>query len=124
MVFIDKIVILVQFLIGNPFVFFNICGGTAGLCTVCAVLGTVAAAGIGQNMDADVISFIFSPEFFSTGDQIIQLIREGDGRDGRKLFDFIMVTKYLERIGDHATNIAEWVEFAITGVHKDSAVMH
>ena len=39
-------------------------------------------------------------------DQIIQLIREGDGRDGRKLFDFIMVTKYLERIGDHATNIA------------------
>ena len=57
-------------------------------------------------------------------DQIIQLIREGDGRDGRKLFDLIMVTKYLERIGDHATNIAEWVEFAITGVHKDSAVMH
>ena len=74
MVFIDKIVILVQFLIGNPFVFFKICGGTSGVCTVCAVLGTVAAAGIGQNMDADVISFIFSPEFFSTGDQIIQLI--------------------------------------------------
>ena len=49
---------------------------------------------------------------------------EADGRDGRKLFDLIMVTKYLERIGDHATNIAEWVEFAITGVHKDSAVMH
>ena len=74
MVFIDEIVILVQFLIGNSFVFFNICGGTAGLCTGCAVLGTVAAAGIGQNMDADVISFIFSPELFSTGDQIIQLI--------------------------------------------------
>ena len=57
-------------------------------------------------------------------DQIIQLIREADGRDGRKLFDLIMVTKYLERIGDHATNIAEWVEFSITGVHKDSSVMH
>ena len=59
-----------------------------------------------------------------SGIRCIQLIREGDGRDGRKLFDLIMVTKYLERIGDHATNIAEWVEFAITGVHKDSAVMH
>ena len=65
-----------------------------------------------------------SKEIHEIRDQIIQLIREGDGRDGRKLFDFIMVTKYLERIGDHATNIAEWVEFAITGVHKDSAVMH
>ena len=57
-------------------------------------------------------------------DQMIQLIREADSRDGRKIFDLIMVTKYLERIGDHATNIAEWVEFAITGVHKDSSVMH
>jgi len=33
-----------------------------------------------------------------------------------------MITKYLERIGDHSTNIAEWVEFSITGIHKDSQV--
>jgi phosphate transport system protein len=30
----------------------------------------------------------------------------------------LMIAKYLERIGDHATNIAEWVEFSITGTHK------
>lgn len=31
--------------------------------------------------------------------------------------DLLMISKYLERIGDHSTNIAEWVEFSITGVH-------
>lgn len=34
-----------------------------------------------------------------------------------RAIDIIMVTKYLERIADHATNVAEWVEFSITGVH-------
>lgn len=29
--------------------------------------------------------------------------------------DMLMVAKYLERIGDHATNVAEWVEYAVTG---------
>ncbi len=33
--------------------------------------------------------------------------------------DFLMIAKYLERIGDHATNIAEWVEYSITGVHRN-----
>ena len=31
--------------------------------------------------------------------------------------DMIMIAKYFERIGDHATNIGEWVEFSITGKH-------
>ncbi len=35
-----------------------------------------------------------------------------------QLLDIQMIAKYLERIGDHATNIAEWVEYAVTGVHK------
>ncbi len=37
---------------------------------------------------------------------------------GEQATDLLMVGKYFERIGDHATNIAEWVIFSITGVHK------
>lgn len=56
-------------------------------------------------------------------EEMIGYIREEKGENGKRVFDLIMVTKYLERIGDHATNIAEWVEFSITGVHKNNAVM-
>ncbi len=37
---------------------------------------------------------------------------------GGYCLDLLMIAKYLERIGDHATNIAEWVEFSITGLYK------
>ena len=62
--------------------------------------------------------------FEEVRDEMIDFIKEEKGKNGKKIFDLIMVTKYLERIGDHATNIAEWVEFSITGVHKDSAIIH
>lgn len=38
--------------------------------------------------------------------------------DGEYAIDLVMIAKYFERIGDHATNIAEWVEFSVTGIHK------
>lgn len=59
--------------------------------------------------------------FNAIRDEMISYIKAEQGHNGDKIFDLIMVTKYLERIGDHATNIAEWVEFSITGVHKDGA---
>lgn len=37
---------------------------------------------------------------------------------GILFLDLLMIAKYFERIGDHATNVAEWVEFAITGEHE------
>lgn len=59
--------------------------------------------------------------FDAIRDELIAYIREEKGMNGGRIFDLVMVTKYLERIGDHATNIAEWVEFSITGVHKNGA---
>ena len=53
---------------------------------------------------------------------LINFIAENKGLQGVEAIDLIMVAKYLERIGDHATNIAEWVEFSITGIHKSSVV--
>ncbi len=55
--------------------------------------------------------------FCKVKNELIELI----GRDrtkGEYCLDLLMIAKYFERIGDHATNIAEWVEFSITGVHK------
>ena len=49
---------------------------------------------------------------------IIGIIAENPN-DGEYALDLLMIAKYFERIGDHCTNIAEWVEFSVTGQHKD-----
>ena len=41
-----------------------------------------------------------------------------DANTGPQAMDLLLIAKYYERIGDHAENIAEWVEFALTGKHK------
>ena len=54
--------------------------------------------------------------FENVKEEVMQMIVAGN--NAGKAIDLIMIAKYLERIGDHATNIAEWVEFSITGIHK------
>ncbi len=49
---------------------------------------------------------------------IIGIIAENPN-DGEYALDLLMIAKYFERIGDHCTNIAEWVEFSVTGIHAD-----
>ena len=39
--------------------------------------------------------------------------------DGEYALDLLMIAKYFERIGDHCTNIAEWVEFSLTGIREE-----
>ena len=50
-------------------------------------------------------------------DELVQLITE-DKANGEFCIDLLMIAKYLERIGDHAVNIAEWVEYSITGTQR------
>ena len=49
---------------------------------------------------------------------LIDLLKK-DTDSGEVAIDLLMIGKYLERIGDHATNIAEWVIFSVTGTHKE-----
>lgn len=51
-------------------------------------------------------------------DELIGLIRQNP-ENGEQACDLLMIAKYFERIGDHATNISEWVLFSITGEHVD-----
>ena len=50
---------------------------------------------------------------------IINMIAE-NYTDGEFALDLLMISKYFERIGDHATNIAEWVIYSVTGAHKEA----
>ena len=54
--------------------------------------------------------------FIQIKDALIALISQQHAQ-GEWALDLLMIAKYLERIGDHATNIAEWVVFSITGAH-------
>ena len=49
--------------------------------------------------------------------ELIELISK-QNVNGELCIDLLMIAKYLERIGDHATNIAEWVIYSITGLHN------
>ena len=60
--------------------------------------------------------------FLEVRDEIAGLLKS-DAVAQLDCMDMLMIAKYYERIGDHATNIAEWVEFSITGMHKDVDVL-
>jgi len=60
--------------------------------------------------------------FVEIKEELIDIIKKDVSKTDQAM-DFIMIAKYFERIGDHATNIAEWVVFSLTGIHKDGKVM-
>ena len=52
---------------------------------------------------------------------VIELLKSSPDQADQGI-DLLMVAKYLERIGDHAVNVAEWVQFVRTGRYKDESM--
>lgn len=73
------------------------------------------------NLAKEVIAHddIVDKHFDDIKQQLIRLIQENVA-SSEQAADLLMVAKYLERIGDHATNIAEWVIYSITGSHEEA----
>lgn len=66
----------------------------------------------------DVVDGLFS----QVQADLLSVIRQQADR-GAEAMDLMMVAKYFERIGDHAVNIAEWVIFSLTGLHKEQRIL-
>ena len=63
--------------------------------------------------DDDIVDNLF----VEVKQEIVDFLVEDSSRSVEGM-DFLMIAKYYERIGDHATNIAEWVEYCVTGLYK------
>ena len=62
-------------------------------------------------------------DFSNVKQALISAIAREPGQ-GEVALDLLMIAKYFERIGDHAVNLSEWVEFSVTGVHKHDGVQY
>ena len=96
-------------------------------------IAEMAKASIGmvtESVDAFVKRDIMLAEKVIKDDDIVDryfdrvkedLIRKiaDDPKDGEYAIDLLIIAKYYERIADHAVNIAKWVIFSVTGVHKE-----
>ena len=58
-------------------------------------------------------------DFLRIRKELIQVIAR-EPEQGEKTLDLLMIAKYFERIADHATNVAEWVIYSVTGTHEEA----
>ena len=104
-------------------------GRTGGECEYIAEMARAAIRMVTESTDAyvkrDVVLARAVIEHDDLVDDLFNKVKQAlidmiaqNPQDGEFAIDLLMIAKYFERIGDHATNIAEWVEFSVTGVHK------
>jgi phosphate transport system protein len=75
------------------------------------------AADLDKALAVMVYDDVVDDYFAKVKQELISLIAKDSGH-GEMYLNLYMIAKYLERIGDHATNIAEWVEYSITGTRR------
>lgn len=109
-------------------------GRTGGECEYIAKMARAAIHMVTESIDAyvrrDIVlahaviehDDIVDDLFNKVKQSLIDMIAKNP-QDGEFAIDLLMIAKYFERIGDHATNIAEWVEFSVTGVHKGESAL-
>lgn len=98
------------------------------------LMANIASSMVKDSINAFVKSdIVFSREIINRDDEVDNLfdtlkqdiisilVKTPEMAD--QCVDFLMIAKYLERIGDHAVNIAEWVIFYVTGEHKDTRIL-
>ena len=102
-------------------------------CTLVCRMAQQASSMVTQSVDAfvrrdvDLASSIakqddlVDEDFSEVKQALISAIAREPGQ-GEVALDLLMIAKYFERIGDHAVNLSEWVEFSVTGVHKHDGV--
>ena len=95
------------------------------LAAVKMVRGAIDAF-VEENLDKahEVIGYddVVDRAFLRTRDELIRQVKQATG-SAEQIMDLLMIAKFLERIGDHAVNTAEWVVFFLTGAHKDAQVI-
>ncbi len=72
-----------------------------------------------ENLALSVIKYddVVDELFVQLKKVVIEAINQKE-IDGEYASDLLMIAKYFERIGDHAVNVAEWVEYSVTGIHR------
>lgn len=104
-------------------------GLTGGECEYIAEMARAAIHMVTESIDAyvrrDIVLAHAVIEYDDIVDDLFNKVKQSlidmiakNPQDGEFAIDLLMIAKYFERIGDHATNIAEWVEFSVTGMHK------
>ena len=98
-------------------------------CTLLSAMARSAVKMVTDSVDAYVKQDVYLAKAVQMHDDVVDnyFVRVKSGlidmiaqnpEEGEYALDLLMIAKYFERIGDHATNIAEWVEYSVTGEHK------